>query len=312
MLETTHGWILTSCGAGYPYPVTRRGKRRWSTLVSDKDYDTHVDITLCDIMPEGNCMVKRSYLDDSTFMLQDSDRDLLEKNVAKWATVPIGKSRIHTHPILNLNDEQLARFYQECIQIAQIDRQWIYENFSGLIENRTVLEIGSGLGCDGVYFSSLANKWTFSDIVYENIQLLKRVCSLLNVVNVDFQVINSILTHDFKKTYDLLYAIGVFHHLPFELAAREIRNIDRFLVNGSYVIVLMYPIERWIDEGEPDFSEFGRRTDGKETPWAEYYTETKVRDLFGPGYRLLKSRRWGQYEHEFITFELIKERRTVL
>jgi len=264
------------------------------------------------MMPEGNYMVKRSDMDDSTFMLQDSDKDLLEKNVVKWATVPIGERRIHTTPILNLDDEQLAQFYQECISVAQVDRQWIYENFSGIIENRTVLEIGSGLGCDGVHFSQLAKEWTFSDIVDENIQLLKRVCSLLDVDNVDFQVINDILTHDFKKTYDLLYAIGVLHHLPFELAAMEIRNIDRFLVNGSYVIVLMYPIERWIDEGKPDFSEFGRRTDGKETPWAEYYTETKVKELFGPGYRLLKSRRWGQNEHEFITFELIKERRTVL
>jgi len=69
---------------------------------------------------------------------------------------------------------------------------------------------------------------------------------------------------------------------------------------------LMYPKERWEMCGKPDFTQFGKYTDGG-CPWTEYYDLDKMQRLVGKKYRLTDVSKWGGNAIEFVNFEFIKE-----
>ena len=117
------------------------------------------------------------------------------------------------------------------------------------------------LGYDDIIYSKYVSKWTFADIVPINIEFVKRITSLLNIKNVEYQLIEDIYSHNFIEMYDGFYAHGVLHHVPFDTTKKEFTNIGRFLKNNSTLVFLMYPYERWELCGKPDFSEFGCMTD---------------------------------------------------
>lgn len=225
----------------------------------------------------------------------------------KWDMLPAGERRESVSNLLSLSKEEAIEFYRRCIGFWEKERGWEYERYSELFSGRSVLEIGSGLGYDGITYSKYVRKWTFCDIIPQNLAFIKKIAGHLGVQNTEFQLIEDVFEHDFNEQYDGFYAHGVLHHVPFEFAQKEVRNIDNFLESGSKVVLLMYPYERWEMCGRPSFKEFGCMTDGEGTPWAEYYDEEKVKLLFGPGYQLLNTKKWGKQNAEFVNFELNKK-----
>lgn len=234
------------------------------------------------------------------------DRDILNSNLVKWETLPAGQRRESVAKLLSIETEDLVAFYQNCIVFWEKERGWEYEKYSEMFSDRSVLEIGSGLGYDGITYSKSVRKWTFCDIIPQNIEFVRRIAGHLDVRNASFQLIEDVIGHDFNELFDGFYAHGVLHHVPFELAQQEVKNIDRFLRSGSKLVLLMYPYERWKICGKPPFEEFGCITDGEGTPWAEYYDETKIQELFGDGYELEDCMKWGHQNAEFVNFELSK------
>lgn len=231
---------------------------------------------------------------------------ILKMNKHKWKTLPAGGGRQTIDYFMSLNDNELLKIYNKSIAFWKKERGWEYEKYSKLFTGASVLEIGSGLGYDGITFSKKVNKWTFCDIISNNIEFIKRIAHLFKINNVDFQVIEDIFNHDYLGLFDGLYAHGVLHHVPFEIAKKEVANIDQYLKSGARVVLLMYPIERWEICGKPSFSNFGKMTDGEGTPWAEYYDERKIVNLFGPEYVLENTTKWGHESSEFVNFELQK------
>jgi SAM-dependent methyltransferase len=201
----------------------------------------------------------------------------------------------------------LIQFYKHFIAFWEKERGWEYDKYSQTFYGRSVLEIGSGLGYDGVTYAKSAHKWTFCDIIPANLKLVQRITDLLEVINVNFQLIENVVNHDYGEMFDGFYAHGVLHHVPFEVARQEVINIDKFLKKGAAIVMLMYPYERWEMCGKPPFEEFGCMTDGEGTPWAEYYDEEKIQLLFGPNYQLDSCIKWGHQNAEFVNFELTKK-----
>jgi SAM-dependent methyltransferase len=232
--------------------------------------------------------------------------NIIDENLQKWTTLPAGKKRESVITLTSLSEENLITFYKECANFWESERGWEHKRYSGFFAGKSVLEIGSGLGYDGIVFSQFVKKWTFSDIIRQNIQFIQKISNYYNLTNVDFQIIENIFEHNFKTSFDAFYAHGVLHHVPFEIAKQEVKNIDRFLLKGAKIVVLMYPYERWELCGKPSFEEFGVMTDGPNTPWAEYYDEKKIINLFGPNYNLDNIIKWGHEQKEFVNFELTK------
>jgi SAM-dependent methyltransferase len=168
-----------------------------------------------------------------------------------------------------------------------------------------VADVGPGIGIDGIHFAERGARITFVDIVEDNLTLLRRICSLKGV-EADTYYIDDFFRYRFDKQFDAFLFIGSMHHAPFEFSRRQVAAMMPFLRPGGKVVMLAYPKERFIASGARGFEEFAKRTDGERTPWAEWYDEGKVMELFGPAFHLNWSRRFGQHDIEFIWFDLTK------
>jgi hypothetical protein len=95
------------------------------------------------------------------------------------------------------------------------------------------------------------------------------------------------------------------HHAPFDIAAEEAHQLLARLKPGGRWIELVYPYERWYREGEQSFERWGESTDGRGTPWAEWYDTYKLKErLFPYQFRSLidlqfSSNAYGWYDLEY-------------
>lgn len=232
---------------------------------------------------------------------------ILDSNLSKWKKLPAGEGRCEVARLHSLSDDEMLKSYDEWAVFWRDERGWEYERYGAQYAGRKVLEIGSGLGFDALAYSKSAAQWVCADIIADNVAFVQRIAGLKGRENITCQHMTDVFTHDFGMTFDGFHAHGVLHHIPFEAAQKEVAHIDQFLNPGAVVTLLMYPFERWEFCGKPDFTEFGCMTDGKGTPWAEWYDETKILDLMGAGYDLNKTIKWGYKDLEFVNFELVKK-----
>lgn len=155
--------------------------------------------------------------------------------------------------------------------------------------------------------SQIVKSWTFTDINQKNIDLIKRLCKLKNITNVYFKVIDNPVDYDFRVQYNAVWSHGVLHHIPLHLAKQEYANIKKYIKKNAYVMLLMYPKERWEKEGKMDFTKWGNKTDGG-CPWIEYYTENKVLELVGNDYKLIETKYPDKpWKYAFVNYLLRKD-----
>jgi hypothetical protein len=231
---------------------------------------------------------------------------ILKKNKEKWKQLPTGNHRIHVSEILRYSDNKLLNFFFNQKILWDKIEKWEIERYSKILAGKNVLEIGPGFGYHGIEMAKFVKKWTFADINRENLIIIKRLCELLNIKNVDFQYIENIFTHNYKETFSAFYAHGVLLNIPFDMAKKEFENIDNFLESKSFLMFLMYPRERWEAYGKPSFEEFGKLTDGEDTPWVEYYDFEKMKELLPKNYQIINEIKWGENNIEFVNFEVVK------
>ena len=240
------------------------------------------------------------------------------KNVDFWTRLPAGGQTQKLDFLNSLDDEDFFEMYEHFISFWEMERGWEYERYSEMFEGKDVVEIGSGLGYDGITYSQHAKTYTFCDINPEQISTVKRAAKLLSDSqytprtksrsNHEYQILKDPLSHDYDKRFNALYSHGVLHHVPFETAQKEFQNVDRYLEVGSKIVLLMYPKNRWENAGKPDPTEFGRWTDPG-CPWSDWYDEEKILRLVGNHYSLDNTIYWGKNKAEFVNFEMteIKE-----
>ena len=231
-------------------------------------------------------------------------------NKEKWLTMPAGRRIQNVESLLSLSDVDLYREYMYYTKFWIQERGWEYKKYSKMFINKDVVEVGSGLGFDGMIYQRAAKSWTYVDISEKQIQFLKRINQLFlkkdfDPNKFDYVLLDDPMSQEMPKKFDALFSHGVLHHVPLDFAKKEFSNFNRFLKHDADVVLLMYPKERWEDCGKPSFEDFGRFTDFG-CPWAEYYDSEKILELVGGEFEIVDTIFWGENNREFVNYELIK------
>lgn len=234
------------------------------------------------------------------------ETNIIKKNGSRWNRLPAGKFRMNILFLSKLPSTILKLAYKNFSRKWENERGWEYKKYKALFKGKDVLEIGSGLGYDGLVYSTISKSYTHAELNTNQLDFLKRIHRLFKTqIPIHFELLENPFQHTFNRSFDAFYAHGVLHHIPFEEAKMQFQNIDKFLKKGAVVVFLMYPKERWVAAGRPSFDEFGNSTDGG-CPWTEYYDTEKIKALVGENYELTCEYKWGSNSIEFVNFEFIK------
>jgi SAM-dependent methyltransferase len=229
----------------------------------------------------------------------------------KWGEVP-GSShyRLQSDELLKLDDKKLVQLWTNTkLQDTTGDRfpvrGWYHELYKDVLQSKRVMDFGSGFGIDGITFAQNGAHVTFVDIVEPNLDVLKRLCHLLNLKSVDFHYINDFSSLvSLGKNYDVIWCQGSLINAPFEIIRLEVHEIIKNLKTGGRWIELAYPKERWVREGYLPFDKWGEKTDGEKTPWVEWYDINKMKELFAP-YKFDVILYFNFHNNDFNWFDLL-------
>jgi hypothetical protein len=238
--------------------------------------------------------------------------DMAGKLRQKWVEIPATRQgRQFSSDILAWSDAQLLEYWETCRRETSTPevRGWYQERYQDQFRDRYLADIGPGIGVDGIFFAQQGAKVTFVDIVQDNLKLLERICRIKGV-SAEFYFIDNFTEFHFAQPFDVFLAVGSLINAPFDFTRRQVRAMTKFLKVGGKMLMLGYPRERYLRVGARNGAEFGKRTDGERTPWAEWYDDDKIRVLFGPDFRLEWSRNFGKNNSEFNWFDLTKLRET--
>ncbi len=104
-------------------------------------------------------------------------------------------------------------------------------------KNKKILEIGCGIGIDGIEFANNGADYTGIDLSAKSIDTCKKNFELYNqvgnIINMDAE--NLLFEND---SFDIIYSWGVLHHTPD--MQKAIDEIHRVLKPEGKVIIMMY------------------------------------------------------------------------
>jgi protein-L-isoaspartate O-methyltransferase len=230
----------------------------------------------------------------------------------KWKEVPAStQDRTFSGDLLSLTDSQLNEQWQQwyennCMGAGYSVRGWYHELYAPLAAHHgNWMEIGSGLGYDGIYFASAGAHVTFVDIVESNLRIIERICHARRINNVEFVLMRELTDLKPLGLFDCIMAVGSLINAPYELMCAERREIAEHLRTGGRWLELAYPEARWIREGSLPFSDWGKHTDGERTPWVEWYDWPKLQHALQPHeFELLFT--FNFHDNDFNWFDLAK------
>lgn len=207
----------------------------------------------------------------------------------KWHEVPAGgDGRILTGDLLRMPDAELLDFWtrrrtESVTGTGFPVRGWYHTLYSDIFRGKRVMDVGSGMGIDGLTFAQAGAKMTFVDIVESNLAVLKRLCGLLGVSDARFCYMKDLSSlAELPADYDVIWAQGSLINAPFDHTRTEIQELLRHLPVGGRWIELAYPKARWEREGRLPFEKWGEKTDGVGTPWVEWYDLEKLSAALAP------------------------------
>lgn len=231
----------------------------------------------------------------------------------KWVEVPIGGKRLRTDDLLGLSDHELLEMWSEARRSMTEGQEfnhrgWYHSLYKYVFKGKKVMDIGSGFGIDGLTFAQQGAHVTYVDICESNLEVLKRLSRLLQLGHVDFRYLDRLASLEtLDRDYDVLYAQGSLHHAPVDVIGPEVQALLDHLQVGGRWIQLAYPKSRWVREGSLSFSEWGKRSDGENTPWAEWYDWPKLQSLLLPAeFDVVLCQEF--HNNDFIWFDLIRRK----
>jgi hypothetical protein len=212
----------------------------------------------------------------------------LDVSREKWREVPGGDTldRLFSSDLLGATDEVLRDHWQRLYEAGRhpTHRGWYQELYREFMNGRNVVEVGSGLGFDGIHFMRLGARWTFADIVQDNLAIVRRMVEMngLSERASYLWIDKPEALQQLPGGVDVVWANGSLHHAPFAIARQEAQILLTKLVPGGRWIELFYPYERWQRQGKLPFSEWGKFTDGPRTPWAEWHDAERIKQRLFP------------------------------
>ena len=143
-------------------------------------------------------------------------------------------------------------------------------------KGKKVLEVGCGLGTEGINFARAGAKYTATDLSSESLNLATQRFSVYNQKG-DFYLGNSEELTSFlpRQKFDLIYSFGVIHHSP--NPGKIFDQIYEYMDDDSILKIMLYAKDSWkgymIDAGydQPE-AQYG-------CPIANMYTDSEVREL---------------------------------
>ena len=212
----------------------------------------------------------------------------LDVSREKWREVPAGSEllgRVYSSDLLKLSDAELRAAWRALDSGGSNDhRVWYRILYRDFVAGKRILELGSGLGFDALYFARLGARWTCVDIVKDNLTFIDRLAAAEGLADaIDTLWVDDVPALErLTGEFDAIWANGSLHHAPFEIARAESLIALSKLKPGGRWIELYYPYDRWLREGSTAFSEWGKKTDGERTPWAEWHDIEKIKRRLFP------------------------------
>jgi 2-polyprenyl-3-methyl-5-hydroxy-6-metoxy-1,4-benzoquinol methylase len=214
---------------------------------------------------------------------EDLER-FFERLAGKWHEVPASRlDRTSTRGLLSASDEDALSAWERAraetsdgIRGLQL-RGWFHTVYGPWLAGKKVVEVGPGLGIDGVAMARAGATVTFVDVVATNLELVQRIFAIKGLARPDTLHLQHVSQLDgLAADYDAVVAFGSLHHVPSDTGKPEFEALARRLKPGGRFIMHAYPFQRWIDEGQLAFDRWGEKTDGAGTPWAEWYDTDKL------------------------------------
>jgi SAM-dependent methyltransferase len=211
--------------------------------------------------------------------------DILRK---KWVEIPVTRlERNRTTNLIEMSDDALLAEWEKARadittgpQFAH--RGWYHSLYADGMRGKKVMDVGSGFGVDSITFAQHGASVTFVDLAHTNLNVLKRLCKIMNLSDSRFHVLEDLESlRGLDCDYDVIMAMGSLHNAPPEVMKPEYQELLRHLKVGGRWLQLAYPFARWIRDGRPPFSRWGAFTDGG-APWCEPYDLPKLLDMFAP------------------------------
>lgn len=229
----------------------------------------------------------------------------------RWGKPPSFRDiRVDSTTLLQMSDEDLFKYWKDARNDITTGpdqfqhRGWYYELYKNAFKNKNLLDVGCGLGFDSVTFATQGAHVTFADISNDNIRVVARICRILDI-EANFLYIESLDSlKQLPYNFDVITAFGSLHHAPRSIVIPEIQELISHLQTGGRWLQVAYPKTRWEREGCLPFEQWGKMTDGEETPWAEWYDCNKIHDILGSEFAQVLC--YEFHNHDFIFFDFVK------
>ncbi len=223
---------------------------------------------------------------------------------SKWDEVPAGNSRRKTTELERLDDGELVETWRQASHGGSESREWYRTLYEPILRGKTILDVGSGFGIDGIYFAQKGARVTFLDIVESNLRVLRRLCNILGVRDVDFCYLSDAGSLDQLGLFDFIWCQGSMICAPFDVAKGEAKELLKHLKADGRWIELAYPKMRWEREGRMPFEKWGKKTDGG-APWMEWYDLEKLHQRLEPA-RFKTVLDFEFHNSDFVWFDLAR------
>ena len=155
------------------------------------------------------------------------------------------KQRVHdfwqSHPCgSKFSDAEMGtREFFDRVEAHRYAKEWhipIAADFSNT-RNLKVLEIGCGVGTDGLQFAKAGAIYTGIDLTEAAVELAQKNFASAGLCG-EFHVGDAENLHFSDESFDIVYSHGVLHHTPDIQSA--VREIHRVLKPGGRAIVMLY------------------------------------------------------------------------
>jgi ubiquinone/menaquinone biosynthesis C-methylase UbiE len=138
------------------------------------------------------------------------------------------------------SEQDRRRYFEDITRKRYQGREWHIPTVArfAAFRGKDVLEIGCGMGTDGLEFARNGARYTGADLTPKGIEMARERFGLFGVPG-RFEVANAEECLPFSDNcFDHVYSFGVIHHSP--VPEKIVREIYRVLKPGGTLTVMLY------------------------------------------------------------------------